>query len=79
MDEFLAAIGTAETQVFDSLGEGKDIRMAAPDLSGGALVARDRVVHLCAFRLSISGESNTHSDRHLMASASHRRRMRVTR
>ena len=79
VDEFMAAVVKAETQAFDSLGEGEDIRLAAPELSGGALVARDRVMHLCAFRLGISWESHKHGDRHSMASASHRRRMRVTR
>jgi hypothetical protein len=79
VNEFMAAVGKAEAQAFDSLGEGEDIRLAAPHLSGGALVARDRVVHLCAFRLGASGESHRHGDQHSMASASHRRRLRVTR
>jgi hypothetical protein len=32
-----------------SVGEGTDLRLTDPGLSGAALIARDRVVHLCAF------------------------------
>ena len=77
--DFMSAVGMAETQVFDSLGEGKDIRLSDAQLTGGALVARDRVVHLCAFHLGTSGESSAHGVGHSMASASSRRRLHVRR
>jgi hypothetical protein len=79
VNEFIGAVGKAETQTFASLGEGEDIRLSAPQLSGGALAARDRVVHLCAFRIGSAGESHINGDGHSMASASYRRRLRVRR
>jgi hypothetical protein len=47
----LEAARSAEGQAFRSIGEGEDVRLSGRELTGGALVARDRVVHLSAFRL----------------------------
>ncbi|MBM3457124.1 MAG: hypothetical protein FJX77_01115 [Armatimonadetes bacterium] len=49
---WLESIPEAEATVFPAVGEGEDVRLSGPRLSGGALVARGRVVHLSAFRLT---------------------------
>lgn len=46
---FLAAVAAAEGSVHPAVGEGEDIRISSPGLTGGALHARERIVHLCAF------------------------------
>ncbi|MBT2989958.1 MAG: hypothetical protein KME65_13470 [Candidatus Thiodiazotropha sp. (ex Ctena orbiculata)] len=52
---FLAAVAAADGSVHPAVGEGEDIRISGPRLAGGALGARDRVVHLCAFHLPEAG------------------------
>lgn len=47
----LAQTAAAEVSEHPALGEGRDLRLSAPGLTGAALVARGRVVHLCAFRI----------------------------
>lgn len=49
IDQFLQLIAAAPADSFEALGEGEDLRIRATDIAGGALAARDRVVHLCAF------------------------------
>ena len=46
---FLQALTEASTQAFDAIGEGQDLRFTGQVVAGGALVARDRLIHLCAF------------------------------
>ncbi len=41
---------------FKALGEGEDLRITRPDLVGGGLVARGRLVHLAAYRHAIRAE-----------------------
>jgi hypothetical protein len=47
--DFLQAVAAAPTDSFEALGEGEDLRIHSDSIAGGALAARDRVVHLCAF------------------------------
>jgi hypothetical protein len=47
--DFIKNVAAAPTDSFDALGEGEDIRIHSNSIAGGALAARDRVVHLCAF------------------------------
>lgn len=51
VESFLDRVRGAEVDRFDALGEGEDLRLRASDVAGGALSARDRVIHLCAFPL----------------------------
>lgn len=51
---FLENVAAARQQTFAAVGEGEDVRLSTPDLTGGALVAQDRVVHLSAFHLGQS-------------------------
>jgi hypothetical protein len=47
---FLVDVSMASMEDFDALGKGRDVRVTAKDINGGALVDADRVVHLCVFR-----------------------------
>lgn len=46
---FIQAVATARADSFKALGEGDDLRIRSSSITGGALAAHDRVVHLCAF------------------------------
>ena len=52
MDE--VAEGRYET--FPGVGLGEDVRITGDRVTGAALVANDRVVHLCAFRTEDEAE-----------------------
>ncbi len=47
---FIDSIKEAVQEAFTSVGEGQDFRLSGQSVCGAALVARDRVVHLSAFR-----------------------------
>ena len=49
LEAFLQAIAEAPADSFNALGEGEDLRVRSSTISGGALAARNRVIHLCAF------------------------------
>jgi hypothetical protein len=49
VESFLRRVSTGETKKYPAIGEGEDIRLASPDLTGAALAAHGRVVHLSAF------------------------------
>ena len=66
---FLSAVAAAKGSEHPAVGEGDDIRISGPGLAGGALCARDRVVHLCAFQLQ-KMESNGQSSGSNLASSS---------
>ena len=72
-----AAIGivrNAPYSIHKSLGEGDDLRFdSTPNLAGGALLARERVVHLCVF---VSAERQGHGGGSVRSSNTVRRRYR---
>jgi len=47
--EFLDKVAEAEPEEFPAVGEGVDIRISGGKLTGAALAAGDRVIHLSAF------------------------------
>jgi len=47
--QFIERVARADSQIFPAVGEGEDVRFRAAGVVGSALVARERVVHLCAF------------------------------
>ncbi len=49
IEPFIQRVAAAPADSFKALGEGEDLRIRSPSIAGGALTARDRVVHLCAF------------------------------
>lgn len=51
-ERFVSEVAATQQQTFGAVGEGQDVRLSGPELVGAALVARDRVIHLCAFRTS---------------------------
>jgi hypothetical protein len=53
--EFLARIGTGEPLIRPAIGVGEDIRLTGDGLSGAALWAEQRYIHLCAFRTNGTG------------------------
>jgi len=58
VDAFLRDVTMAKGRAFEAIGLGEDIRFHGPGLTGGALAAKDRVIHLSAFRVSDSGEED---------------------
>ncbi|EIC23828.1 TIGR02452 family protein [Thiorhodovibrio frisius] len=54
---WLDVIAGAEFERFPAVGEGEDWRFDDSHLTGGALVKDDRVIHLCAFRISAAEDS----------------------
>ena len=49
---FLEAMQAATVERFPALGEGEDIRLTGDGVSGGALAANGRVVHLAGFAIA---------------------------
>jgi hypothetical protein len=47
---FTDEVAQGRIESFPAVGLGEDIRISGPQVTGAALVADDRVVHLCAFR-----------------------------
>jgi hypothetical protein len=47
---FMTEVAEAGTQSYPSVGMGQDVRIESEGVTGGALVLKDRVVHLSAFR-----------------------------
>jgi hypothetical protein len=54
-EALIEAVRCADAQAFLAVGEGEDLRLTGQGLTGGALIARGRVVHLSAFRLQEGG------------------------
>jgi len=49
VEAFLQRLSGAESRPYPAVGEGEDIRLSSADLTGAALAARGRVIHLSAF------------------------------
>lgn len=60
---FLQTVVQSKSESFPALGEGTDLRLEGSGLVGSALIARDRIVHLSAFRLQQSPSSSSSSFR----------------
>ena len=72
-EQFVKAVASAEASTHPAVGEGTDVRLSGPHLSGGALEARGRLVHLCAFQLADGAMRGTGIRGGAMARASLRR------
>jgi len=53
---FLDVVAEADMRSFTAVGQGIDVRLSAPHVSGGAVVDGGRVVHLNAFRSAAKRE-----------------------
>jgi flavodoxin len=49
--KFIEDVKSAALQRFRAIGEGEDLRIESETITGGALYAGERVVHLCAFKV----------------------------
>jgi len=47
--QFLSRVRETRKQAYPAVGEGQDLRFMGSDISGGALIAERRVIHLAAF------------------------------
>jgi hypothetical protein len=55
LETVLSDVAVADVRAFPGVGLGEDLRLTAPNLSGGALLAEGRVVHLYAFPVEGQG------------------------
>ena len=69
LTEFLAEVAGATTFAQEAVGLGKDLRLISPRVSGAALWASDRFVHVCAFAGGHNGNVGFHTR---MSGPSHR-------
>jgi ARG/rhodanese/phosphatase superfamily protein len=53
--QFLAHTAAAESLIRPSIGIGNDVRLTGSNVSGAALWANDRYVHVCSFKTSGNG------------------------
>lgn len=56
--QFLQRVAHADARGYPTVGEGEDVRFRGRGVIGSALVARGRVVHLCAFALPDSPDTD---------------------
>ena len=68
----IKALTAADSSAHAAVGEGTDLRLSADQLTGGALLARDRLIHLCAFNLAAAPARPTQEPAHQPASRSRR-------
>ena len=68
LESFLQAVAEAPADSFAALGEGEDLRVRSSTIAGGALAARNRVIHLCAFSQEAAETGMDHSGRMRRAS-----------
>lgn len=47
--QLLERVSSVPCEMFDAVGEGRDVRLNGSDIQGAALYARDRIIHLFAF------------------------------
>ena len=73
-EAFLQVAKQSHAESFTGVGEGQDVRLRGERFTGGALVADDRVIHLCAFRLNSSGVESESARRSRLSSPSARGR-----
>ena len=62
-DKFIEKVKNANTERFDALGEGNDLRLSAEAMAGGALLVEGRIVHLAAFDLQGENKRSNHRAR----------------
>jgi len=60
--QFMLDVSEADTRRFDALGMGHDLRFRSPSVSGAALEADGRIVHLLAFARRPPGGSDQERD-----------------
>ncbi len=76
VEQFVAEVADADSQVTQAIGLGHDVRLSGRRLAGGALFRDDRLVHLGAFRLDEGADSGAGSEGSRMQRFSGRARRR---
>jgi hypothetical protein len=76
-DKFIKDAANASIERFPAVGKGEDLRLRGDNLSGGALLVDERIVHLCVFRLERVTDAPGRDREGRMIRASMRRRGRV--
>ena len=71
---FLDSIKNADFSTYPAVGEGEDIRISNKNISGGALMARKRIVHLCVFNTLRNDQQQQKNHDETLIRASSRRR-----
>lgn len=59
-DKFIGKVKNAHSERFDALGEGDDLRLSGEAMTGGALLAEGRIVHLVAFDIRGGNKQGNH-------------------
>jgi len=72
--QFIERVAHADSQVFPAVGEGEDVRFRTAGVVGSALLARERVVHLCAFPHNPGGDNQYELFTSLIRPSERRRR-----
>ena len=72
--QFIERVAHADSQVFPAVGEGEDLRFRTAGVVGSALLARERVVHLCAFPHNPGGDNQYELFTSLIRPSERRRR-----
>lgn len=76
VQQFIDRVARMDSQTFPGVGEGEDVRFREADIVGSALVARGRMVHLCAFsQPDNSGKEDRDWFTHLSRAFSRRQRL----
>jgi hypothetical protein len=57
-EEFIESVAAADVRDYPATGEGADLRLVDETVTGGALQARGRLIHLCAFTAPEGAESD---------------------
>lgn len=73
-DKLMEDAAKAVTERFPAVGDGEDLRLQGEHLSGGALVADNKVVHLCVFRMQEEANAQPGNGGSRLVRASMRRR-----
>ena len=73
-ERFLDAIARAEVERFQAIGDGEDLRLRDQAVTGGALGAEGRVVHLCAFPIHADEGNGNRCEGSRLVRTSQRRR-----
>jgi hypothetical protein len=59
ISNFIERVLSSDVAVFPSVGEGEDVRLTGGNITGAALVARGRAIHVSAFATATDGLSGT--------------------
>jgi hypothetical protein len=74
-DAFISRLLRAEVETYPAVGEGTEVRISAPGVIAGGLVAEGRVVHLAAFNAPAETNRRSQDDSGFERMQTRRRRM----